>query len=103
VNGDPSTVDTKIVCHYFRDVLRNVTIVLEEKVADWARVKAAKRRTSLSRMVGEMLAEMMRQEETYEEAMRQFLNLNPESLRRSQNDKLPSRNETYQDAHRLRG
>jgi len=99
----PSTVDTKIVCHYFRGMLRNVTIVLEEKVADWARVEAAKRRTSLSRMVGEMLAEMMRQEETYEEAMRQFLDLKPERLRRSQNDKLPSRNETYQDARRLRG
>jgi hypothetical protein len=103
VNGEPIYVDTKTVCHYFRDVSRNVTIVLEEKVADWARVEAAKRRTSLSRMVGEMLAEMMRQEETYEGAMRQFLNLSPERLRRSRNDKLPSRNETYQDAHRLRG
>ena len=51
--------------------MRNVTIVLEEKVADWARVEAAKRRTSLSRMVGEMLAEKMRQEEAYEGAMRQ--------------------------------
>ena len=89
--------------HYFRGVVRNVTIVLEEKVADWARVEAAKRRTSLSRMVGDMLAEMMRQEETYEEAMRQFLALNPERLRRSQNDKLPTRNETYKDARRLRG
>ena len=103
MNGESSYVDTEIVCHYFRGVARNVTIVLEEKVADWARVEAAKRRTSLSRMVGEMLAEMMRQEETYEEAMRQFLSLNPERLRRSQNDKLPSRNETYQDARRLRG
>jgi hypothetical protein len=95
-------VDTKTVCHYFRGV-RNVTIVLEEKVADWARVEAAKRRTSLSRMVGDMLAEMMRQEETYEEAMRQFLALNPERLRQSQNDKLPTRDETYQDARHLRG
>ena len=89
--------------HYFRDVLRNVTIVLEEKVADWARVKAAKQRTSLSRMVGEMLAEMMRHEEDYEKAMDQFLSLNPQKLRRSQNDKLPSRSETYQDERRLRG
>jgi hypothetical protein len=54
-------------------------------------------------MVGDMLAGMMRQEETYEQAMRQFLALKPEILRRSQNDKLPTRNETYQDAHRLRG
>ena len=81
----------------------NVTIVLEEKVADWARVEAAKRRTSLSRMVGEMLAEKMRQEEAYEGAMRQFLGLIPQRLRRSPKEKLPSRNETYEDGHRLRG
>ena len=84
-------------------VVKNVTIVLDEKVADWARVEAAKRRTSLSRMVGEMLADKMRQEETYEEAMHQFLGLIPQRLRRSPNDKLPSRNETYEDARRLRG
>ena len=95
--SDP--VDTKIVYHYFRGMARNVTIVLEEKVADWARVEAAKRRTSLSRMVGEMLAEMMRDEK----AMDQFLSLNPQKLRRSQNDKLPSRSETYQDERHLRG
>ena len=83
--------------------MRNVTIVLEEEVADWARVEAAKRRTSVSRMVGEMLAEKMRQEDSYQEAMNQFLDLHPERLRRSPNDKLPSRNETYQDARRFRG
>lgn len=99
----PEPVDTNIVYHYFRGMARNVTIVLEEKVADWARVEAAKRRTSLSRMVGEMLAEMMRHEEAYEKAMDQFLSLNPQKLRRSQNDKLPSRSETYQDERRLRG
>jgi hypothetical protein len=98
-----TNVDTKIVRHYFSGMVRNVTIVLEERVADWARVEAAKRRTSLSRMVGEMLAEKMRQEETYEDAMRQFLGLNPERLRRSHNEKLPSRNETYEDARGLRG
>jgi hypothetical protein len=80
-----------------------MTIVLEEKVADWARVEAAKRRTSVSRMVGDMLAEKMRRDETYEEAMNQFLCMRPERLRQSPIDKLPPRNEAYQDAHRLRG
>jgi hypothetical protein len=46
---------------------------------------------------------MMRHEEAYEKAMDQFLSLNPQKLRRSQNDKLPWRSETYQDARRLRG
>jgi hypothetical protein len=83
--------------------VKNVTIVLEENVADWARIEAAKRRTSVSRMVGEMLAEKMRRDEAYEEAMNQFLDTRPESLRQSPIDKLPGRNEAYQDAHRLRG
>jgi hypothetical protein len=48
--------------------MKNVTIVLEERVADWARIEAAKRRMSVSRMVGEMLAEKMRHEQTYEKA-----------------------------------
>jgi hypothetical protein len=83
--------------------MKNVTIVLDERVADWARIEAAKRRTSVSRMVGEMLAEQMRREQTYEKAMSQFVSLKPQKLRRSSADKLPIRNEIYQDARRLRG
>ena len=44
--------------HYCR-VMRNVTITLDEEVAHWARVEAAKRETSVSRLVGEMLGERM--------------------------------------------
>ena len=77
--------------------------MLDERVADWARIEAAKRRMSVSRMVGEMLAEKMRLEHTYEKAMKQFMSLKPEKLRRSSADKLPTRNEIYQDARRLRG
>jgi len=83
--------------------MKNVTIVLDEKVADWARIEAARRRTSVSRMVGEMLAEKMRQEDAYEKAMNQFFSLKPEKLRRSAKDKLPSREDIYRDGRRLRG
>jgi hypothetical protein len=83
--------------------MKNLTIVLDEKVADWARIEAARRRTSVSRMVGEMLAEKMRQEDAYEKAMNQFFSLKPEKLRRSANDKLPSREDIYKDGRRLRG
>jgi hypothetical protein len=83
--------------------MKNVTIVVDEKVADWARIEAAKRRTSVSRMVGEMLAEKMRQEDAYEKAMNQFLSFKPEKLRRSAKDKLPLRGELYRDGNRLRG
>jgi hypothetical protein len=83
--------------------MKNVTIVLDERVADWARIEAARKRTSVSRLVGEMLAEKMRHEHTYEKAMRRFMNLKPQKLRQSPADKLPSRDEIYQDARRLRG
>jgi hypothetical protein len=39
--------------------LRNVTVTLEENVAEWARIEAARRDTSVSRFLGEMLRERM--------------------------------------------
>jgi hypothetical protein len=39
--------------------LRNVTVTLEEEVAQWARIEAAKRDTSVSRLLGELLKERM--------------------------------------------
>jgi hypothetical protein len=37
------------------DKMKNVTITLEEDVAQWARIWAAKNSSSVSRVVGEML------------------------------------------------
>lgn len=53
--------------------MKNVTITMEDNVADWARMEAARRNTSVSRLVGEMLAEKMRHEDAYERAMREAL------------------------------
>jgi len=39
--------------------LRNVTVTLEEDVAKWARIEAARRDTSVSRLLGELLKEQM--------------------------------------------
>ncbi|MFD1712200.1 CopG family transcriptional regulator [Ottowia sp. GY511] len=50
--------------------MKNVTITVDDAVLEWARVEAAKRGSSVSRMVGEMLAEKMRQEDAYAQAMR---------------------------------
>lgn len=67
--------------HYY-SVMKNVTITLEEKVAHWARVKAAKLNTSVSRLVGEMLREKMIEEENYDAAMKQYLSQSPQKLKR---------------------
>ena len=53
--------------------MKNMTIVLDEEAARWARVWAAEHDTSVSRMLGEMLREKMDEEVSYEEAMRSWL------------------------------
>ena len=53
--------------------MKNVTITMEDSVAEWARMEAARRNTSVSRLVGELLAEKMRHDDAYERAMREAL------------------------------
>ena len=53
--------------------LRNVTITLDEDVARWARIRAAERETSVSRLVGGLLREKMIEDQSYETAMREYL------------------------------
>lgn len=52
--------------------MKNVTITMDDAVADWARIEAARRNTSVSRLVGEMLAEKMRREDAYARAEREW-------------------------------
>ena len=53
--------------------MRNLTITVEDQALEWARIEAAKRNTSVSRLVGELLAEKMRHDDAYEQAMRDAL------------------------------
>jgi hypothetical protein len=62
--------------------LKNVTITLEEAVARWARIRAAERDTSVSRLVGELLRDKMLEEQSYETAMREYLARPARKLRR---------------------
>ncbi|MFT3812394.1 MAG: CopG family transcriptional regulator [Acidovorax sp.] len=57
--------------------MKNVTITVEDSALEWARIEAAKRNTSVSRLVGEMLAEKMRHDDAYERAMREALKFKP--------------------------
>jgi hypothetical protein len=61
--------------------MRNVTIVMEEDVARWARIRAAERDTSVSRFIGELLRERMAEERSYEAAMQEYLSQSPRALR----------------------
>jgi hypothetical protein len=46
-------------------VLKNMTITVDEEVARWARRKAAKENTSVSKLVGQMLKEEMARIDDY--------------------------------------
>lgn len=52
---------------------RNVTITLDESVARWARLEAARRDTSVSRLLADMLKAQMREKNAYEAAMHRAL------------------------------
>lgn len=53
--------------------MKNVTVTMEDAVAEWARLEAARRNTSVSRLVGEMLADKMRNDDAYERALNEWL------------------------------
>ena len=56
-----------------RTRLRNITITLEEAVAGWARVEAARQDTSVSGLLAGILKERMREEDAYQAARRRAL------------------------------
>ena len=57
--------------------LRNVTVTLEEDVALWARLEAARSETSVSRLLGQILKERMIEKDDYTKAMRRALGRKP--------------------------
>ena len=57
--------------------LRNVTVTLEEDVAHWARIEAARQDTSLSQLLASILKERMREADKYDRAMREALARKP--------------------------
>jgi hypothetical protein len=60
--------------------MKNITITLEEKMAAWLRLQAAKRGMSVSRFVGDLVHERMREARGYDDAMRRFLSHAPLQL-----------------------
>jgi hypothetical protein len=75
--------------------MKNVTISLEEDVARWARVWAAKHDTSVSRMVGNLLEAEMSKDQEYERAKERFLE-RPARALRSSDQTLPSRDSLHE-------
>jgi hypothetical protein len=57
--------------------MKNITITLDERTAAWARIYAAECGKSLSRLLGEILQERMREVRDYNDAMRRYLAKKP--------------------------
>jgi hypothetical protein len=57
--------------------LRNVTVTLEEDVAAWARLEAARNDVSVSRLLGMLLKQQMKQQDSYVRAMKRALARKP--------------------------
>lgn len=76
---------------------RNVTLVLDEETARWARIEAARRDTSVSSLLGELLREHMVRSESYEDAMNDFLSRPPTELKGAR-ARYPARDRIHQRA-----
>jgi hypothetical protein len=74
--------------------MKNVTVTMTEDVARWARVEAARRGISLSRMLGEILRERMELEEAYRQRQAEFNAVEARQLR-APGRTLPAREELH--------
>nr|MDP2192675.1 CopG family transcriptional regulator [Rhodoferax sp.] len=73
--------------------MKNVTITVEDAALEWARIEAAKRNTSVSRLVGAMLSDKMRHDDAYSRAMHEWMA--DSSFFESNGQPYPTREEIY--------
>ena len=73
--------------------MKNVTVTLDEEVARWARILAAREEKSVSRLLGDVLREKMLEERGYGAAMKAYLSRKAKPLKRSGG--YPSRDELH--------
>lgn len=74
--------------------MKNITITLDTETAKWVRVRAAEENKSVSRFVGDLLQQQMKDKAAYLRAMRTFLSKPPYKLR-GPAEPLPKREELY--------
>lgn len=78
--------------------MKRFTIAIDEDTAHWLQIEAAKRGTSRSRFVGDVLCEE-RERDEYETAMRWYLSRERVRLRSDPSVSYPSREELYDRAN----
>jgi hypothetical protein len=74
--------------------LKNVTVTLDPETARWARMEAARRDTSVSRLLGQIMRREMEGGQAYELAMQRFLDQSPGTHRKG-TASLPTRDDLH--------
>lgn len=74
---------------------KNVTVVLDAAVAQWLRVEAARRDTSISQYLSELVEREREREQGYADAMTRYLTRSPQQLGRV-GEALPTREEMHE-------
>lgn len=77
--------------------MRNVTITLDDETARWARLEAARRDTSVSRLIADLLRGYMDAGDDYDRAMDSFFSRSPQRLKK-RGGRYPSRDEIHERA-----
>jgi hypothetical protein len=80
--------------------VKNITITLDAETAAWVRVKAAEQSMSVSRFIGDLLQQQMKDRLEYQRAMERYLSKPPFDLS-GPPEKYPSREEIH-DRSRVR-
>jgi hypothetical protein len=75
--------------------LKNVTITLDEELARWARVEAARRDTSVSQLVAQLLREQMLGVDAYAAARQRYF-AQEARVHRTPGARYPTRDELHE-------
>ena len=75
--------------------LKNITVTLEPETARWARLEAARREMSVSRLLADLLKREMEGRDAYEVAKERFLSQRP-GVHRAAGRPLPTRDELHE-------
>lgn len=81
-------------CHTNFVSMKNITITLDEETARWACIEAAKRDTSVSRLVGEILRERRERESERRAALEHYMGRPRVELKDADSD-YPARDQLY--------
>jgi hypothetical protein len=74
--------------------VRNITIALDDDMARWARIEAARRDVSVSRFIRDLLEQQRHRQREYDVAMRDYLSRGARRLRKP-GERYPRREEIY--------